>query len=158
MTRPQRILVRTSSWNSAYTLYVCVCVQSVLCEMWNHVSSLNIPGLICLPSPTKPSSSVHPSLWTFSAPFHSQQYKLIVCVIVCTGASHVLGLDSENMEESPNPTRVTSQVRLWTLTAHPPHSFRQSCIWRLRERKKNKQTNTSYRHMGRGKQRHKLKG
>lgn len=53
-----------------------------------------------------------------------------------TSVSGVFCLDSKDVEESPHPTRVTSQVALRTLTGHPPRSFRQCCVWGLREEEK----------------------
>lgn len=120
----------------------CECVGVFLCvfslfSVWSvWGKKQNIPGLICLQSLTKRSSSFHPRLHELSMALFIHSNAKCVRVCTCASSASALGLDSKNMEESPHPAREASQVGLWTLTAHPPHSFRQSSVWRLREEEK----------------------
>ena len=51
-----------------------------------------------------------------------------MCVCVCTCAGRALGLDSEDVEEGPQPAGVSSEMGLGALAAHPALPLRQGCI------------------------------
>lgn len=138
MTIPQKILVRTSSWNSAYTLYACVCSVYSLwdvksCQFTKH-SWANL-----FTKPHKALILSPPFIVNFQCPFPFtaiQTQCVCGCVYRCLPRSWP-GQWEHGRESTPHKGNVSGEV---VNPDSPPTSLLQAKLYLETEREEEKQT------------------